>query len=447
MPNDENINATPSESSREPENNNFGVPQPVEANYSQPPFPQSGLPTPPPLAYPFYQTPDTTYQQAAPQPAYPAFQQPHKKARRLAPTLVALSLISALAGGGVGGTIVALSDDGATVSSTASRDSSVKTVSEVSTSDLTDVIQEKLSSIVTVSVVDGQSAGTGSGVVMNSEGYIITNAHVATLAGETDSGVITVQTSTGDTYDAKLVGFDPTADIAVLQIDKTAKGITPIEFASSDDVTVGSQAIAIGSPLGLSGTVTTGIVSALNRPITVESSEVSGSNAPQQAANTVALSAIQTDAAINSGNSGGALLDGNGNLIGINVAIASTSESSGSIGVGFAIPSDYVKRVASQLIADGKATHGYLGASITDYATVNSAFTSGAQIQNIEAGTPASKSGLQSGDIITKVNDNTIESATQLTALIKQQDPGSKVTITYLRGAESSTTDIVLGES
>lgn len=414
-------------------------PREPENTYQYPQYPQQ-QPQYPQQYYPFNYVEQNPYGQDN-----SAFRK--KPKGKLVPSIIALSLISALVGGGIGGSVVALSDGGSSSSSTSA--SKVDTASEVTTSDLSKTINEKLSSVVTVSVVDSQAAGTGSGVVMNDNGYIITNAHVATLEGQTDQGKITVQTSTGDDYSAQLVGYDATADLALLKIDKNAKGIKPIAFASSNKLKVGTQAIAIGSPLGLSGTVTTGIVSALNRPISVQSSQVNAdnSNNAQGAQNTVSLSAIQTDAAINQGNSGGALLDGNGNLIGINVAIASTKDSTGSIGVGFAIPSDYAKRIAQEIIDNGKATHGYLGTSISDYGTDGSAFTTGAQVKDVNAGSAAQKAGLRSGDIITKVDNTPVDSATQLTAIIKQQAPGTDVKVTYTRNGQENTTSVTLGDS
>lgn len=412
-------------------------PREPENTYQYPQYPQPQQPQYPQQYYPFHYVEQNPYGQDN-----SAFK--NKSKSKIVPGIVALSLISALVGGGVGGGVVALNDGGSSYSSTSA--SKVDTASEVTTSDLSKTINEKLASVVTISVVDSQAAGTGSGVVMNDNGYIITNAHVATLEGQTDQGKITVQTSTGDDYSAQLVGYDATADLAVLKIDKNAKGIKPITFASSDKLQVGTQAIAIGSPLGLSGTVTTGIVSALNRPISVQSSQVNADNSGA-AQNTVSLSAIQTDAAINQGNSGGALLDGSGNLIGINVAIASTKDSTGSIGVGFAIPSDYAKRIAQELIDNGKATHGYLGTSISDYGTNGSAFTTGAQVKEVNAGSAAQKAGLRSGDIITKVNDTPVDSATQLTAIIKQEAPGTNVKVTYTRNGQENTTSVTLGDS
>jgi putative serine protease PepD len=417
---------------------NYNPHDPNNYNPNIPPYPY-GPPTPQ-----VSQTP--TFSQPAPQPNGSAFVK-NKKKTTLIPTVAAFSLVSALLGGAVGGVAVATvtADNGTQISTTQTADQVTTTTNLTNTSDLTTVINNKLPSIVTISVIDGEQGGTGSGVVLNTDGYIATNAHVATLAGATITGSITVQTSTGDIYDAKLVGYDPNADLAVLQIDKTAKGIRPIQFADSDKAEIGTETIAIGSPLGLTGTVTTGVVSALNRPITVASSDVQQTQRTQQTQpGTVALNAIQTDAAINPGNSGGALLDANGNLIGINVAIASSGENSGNIGVGFAIPSNYVKRITTEIIQNGKATHGYLGTGIADYTAEGTAFTSGALIKTVEPGSAAAKAELKTGDIITEINGTPVESGIQLTAIVKQNAPGSEIKITYTRGSEEKTTTVTL---
>lgn len=351
--------------------------------------------------------------------------------------LIAACLASALVGGLAGGSVMLANYP--QPSNNESSNSSTVSVSETATSDLSDIINAALASVVTVGVDAGNAGGSGSGVVLNDEGYIVTNAHVVTLEGLTDAASITVQTSSGDTYVAELVGLDSTADIAVLKVDNEAAGLTPIQFASSSDLSVGDTTIAIGSPLGLSGTVTTGVVSALNRPILVANSEVDGSR--QQPS--TSISTIQTDAAINSGSSGGALLDGNGNLIGVNVAISSTAENSGSIGIGYAIPSDYVQRIVDEIIETGSASHGTLGVEIAD-ADNGTGFPAGARVMGVTSGSPASESGLRENDVITKVDDNVIASSGQLTAVIKQYAPGTEVTLSYQRNDEEQSVTVVL---
>jgi putative serine protease PepD len=404
----------------------------------------------------------------------PAFRaepdEPVQPRKRAFSPLVAGVLVLGLIAGGAGGAatsaiIYSQNNAGVTAAttqqgSTDSTNSGITTTETTTTTKLASIIKSKAKSVVTVGVVGTSESGTGSGVVINDQGYIVTNAHVVTLAGETGSGKITVQTSSGDSYAATLVAYDTIADVAVIKVAADSAGIAPITFADSDDVAVGDTAIVIGSPLGLSNTVTSGIISALNRPIQVQSAAVTSSQSTggfgsssgsATSTSTVALSTIQTDAAINEGNSGGALLNANGDLIGLNDAIATSTDSTGSttntgnIGIGFSIPSNYVKRIAEDLIKSKTATHGYLGASVSDYTDNDSSFSSGAKISSIVADAPAAKAGLKEGDIIEAVNGTVIEGSTQLTALVKQLTPGTKATVKYLRDGKSSTLTVTLG--
>ncbi|MBB5633883.1 putative serine protease PepD [Cryobacterium mesophilum] len=335
-------------------------------------------------------------------------------------------------------------------------------------------------SVVTVSVQGGSSAGTGSGVILTEDGYILTNTHVVTLDGETAHPTISVQSYDGHLYTAKLVGTDPITDLAVIKIQGTFQ---PLQFADSSKLNVGDDTVAIGAPLGLSNTVTNGIVSALNRSITVSSSAApkegtsptpndnggsgpfnfwefpgqggSQDQQPQSAAQqaNIFLPVIQTDAAINPGNSGGALLDLDGKVIGINVAIAGTGNStggqSGSIGVGFAIPSNLAKRIAFDIINGGAATHGLLGATVMD-VTGDSAITTktvvGASVQSVTDGGAAAKAGIRKGDVITGFNGLPITGSTDLTAQVRAAEAGSHATVTYVRNGQSTTVNVVLGE-
>lgn len=381
-----------------------------------------------------------------------------RKSNKILPVLLATCLGSALIGGGIGGGIAASVTASSQQPPTSISAAGLTTTAEaqpiadtIDKSNLASVISNTMPSVVTISATTDEAGGTGSGVVLNDQGYILTNAHVATLAGASLNAKLSVQTSTGETADAELVGYDPTADLAVLKIDPATPGLKTIAFANSDEVTLGDETIAIGSPLGLAGTVTTGIVSALNRPISVASSEVTSSDqssASQQAG--VSISAIQTDAAINPGNSGGALLNASGELIGINVAIASAGTSqgeAGNIGVGFAIPSSYAQRIAEEIITKGSATHGYLGSGVSDETETGTVFTTGAVLQGVKSESPAAQAGLKDGDVITKFGDAAIESATQLVAVVKQEAPGSTVTVTYERNGEPSTANVTLTSS
>jgi putative serine protease PepD len=314
-----------------------------------------------------------------------------------------------------------------------------------------------LPSVVTLSVSSSSSGATGSGVVLSSDGYILTNAHVVTIDGETSKVIIEVKTSADKIYRAVVIGIDPTNDLAVIKA--AGSGFTPIEFADSSTINVGDSAVAIGAPLGYDATVTAGVVSALHRTIQVESSEVrkdggsslelwnSGSSAAP-----VNLDVIQTDAAINPGNSGGALINDKGQLIGINVAIASatsTSSQVGSIGVGFAIPSNVAQRISTQLIKDGKVSHGLLGALVSDQPSSEGkgSFTVGAKVQQLTAGGAAEKAGLKVGDIVIECDGQTIDSSSNLTAAIRAKEAFSTVTLKVLRGKETIEITATLGDA
>jgi putative serine protease PepD len=345
-----------------------------------------------------------------------------------------------------------------------------------SVNNITAVAAKASASVVTISVTGKAASGTGSGVILSKDGYVLTNTHVVTLDGEIANPAVQVTSSDGHLYDATVVGTDPIADLAVIKL-KDASNLSPAEFGDSSKLNVGETAIAIGAPLGLNNTVTDGIVSALNRSISIASSAApksggSGDSATPNtqspfdfwqfnngqgstgqsttAAATISLPVIQTDAAINPGNSGGALLDSNAKVIGINVAIASAgqtsaSSQSGSIGVGFAIPSNLAQRVANEIIKTGKATHGLLGASVQDVTATGSGAVVGASIKAITSGGGADKAGLKSGDVITVFNGAPITNATDLTAQVRFLAAGASTSLTYVRDGKSSTVDVTLG--
>jgi putative serine protease PepD len=306
-------------------------------------------------------------------------------------------------------------------------------------------------SVVTIRVAGQNSAGNGSGVVLTSDGYIVTNAHVVTLGGSTADVGLSVRTNWGEVFPATLIGVDPTNDLAVIKIEST-KPLTPMVFADSTKINVGDQVVAIGAPLGFEATVTRGIVSALNRTIQVASSENpeeqglqfwSGSSVPP-----VNLGVIQTDAAINPGNSGGALVNDKGELVGINVAIAKAGSSaeSGSIGVGFAIPANVAKRISDDIIANGSATHGVLGVLVTDSMSSDSgsAFPVGALIVEVTPGGAADKIGLLAGDVVVRLNDKLVTKSSELTSAVRQERKGTLVEIEILRDGNKLVFDVVL---
>jgi putative serine protease PepD len=314
-----------------------------------------------------------------------------------------------------------------------------------------------LPSVVTLSVSGKTAAGTGSGVVLTSDGYILTNAHVVTLDGETDQVRIEIKTSAGKIFRAKIVGTDPTNDLAVIKA--SGSGFSPIEFTDSSLVNVGDFAVAIGSPLGYDATVTLGVISAMNRTISVDSAAVpeDGSSSlqlwqDQNSRAPVNLDVIQTDAAINPGNSGGALVNDKGQLIGINVAIASATSSNsqaGNIGVGFAIPSNVAKRVSDQIIKTGKVSHGLLGAMVTDakFSDSSASFSVGARIEKLTAGGPAEKAGLKVGDVVIECQGSPIYSAKTLTAAIRANPALAKVTLKVQRDGKEITIETTLGDA
>ena len=315
-------------------------------------------------------------------------------------------------------------------------------------------------SVVTVNVSSAQSAGNGSGEFLTADGYILTNTHVVTLDGESASVNIEVKTFDGKIYKARVIGTDPTNDLAVIKVDAPVE-FTPIKFADSTKLNVGDNVVAIGAPLGLAQTVTKGIVSALNRTIQVANSAApsTGSNGDgfgglqffNGTGSSINLSVIQTDAAINPGNSGGALVDEKGRLVGVNVAIANAGSTgqSGSIGVGFAIPSNIAKRIAAEIIKTGSASHALLGAMVSDATnSSNSAsFSIGAKVEKLTAGGAAEKGGVQVGDVIVKFNGTAITSASELTAAVRQLAANSKATLELVRAGKTLTLEVTLGNA
>jgi putative serine protease PepD len=323
------------------------------------------------------------------------------------------------------------------VVSTPDSDAPAGSVEEVAATVLPSVVKLDVSGAAD-ELTDTTEAGSGSGIILSSDGQILTNAHVAELAGE--DGEITVSFNDGTKASARVLGTDPLTDTAVLQADDVS-GLTPATIGKSGNLDVGEQVVAIGSPFGLESTVTSGIVSALDRPVDV------GSDGQ---GNSTTYPAIQTDAAINPGNSGGPLVDMDGNVVGINSSIRTASngvmqEESGSIGLGFAIPIDAVLPIVEQLAAGETPTHARLGITVTDVADASGAeVVEGALIEEISDGSAAGSAGLQDGDVITKIDDRMISSADGLVATIRSYRPGDDVEVTYVRDGESATTTLTL---
>ncbi|NKR42912.1 PDZ domain-containing protein [Rhodococcus hoagii] len=357
------------------------------------------------------------------------------RARRVGRTaLVAGAVALALVSGGIGGVVgsLASSNNGSSAPVSNALDApkpSTSPASNAPAGSVEAVAAKVVPSVVQIQVAGTRGEGEGSGVILSSDGLIMTNNHV--IAGGGTDGKLLVAFSDGSTAPATLVGTDPTSDIAVIKVDGKS-GLTPIELGSSEDVKVGEEVVAIGSPLGLAGTVTAGIVSALDRPVST-----SGETGNQ---NTV-IDAIQTDAAINPGNSGGALVNMEGQLVGINTAIATAGGQGGSIGLGFAIPVDQARRIADELVKTGKATQAIIGVQVAAKDA-----TGGATVVDVTGGGPAEKAGIPKGAVVTKVDDRVITSGDALIAAIRSHAPGDKVSVTYKDpSGNSKTVDVELG--
>ena len=391
---------------------------------------------------PSYRGPHDPYRPADPTRVLPGpGGQPEKRSRagRLTVGAVAIAVLSA----GVGGGVATLVQPGRpSLTSTSSGATVGEPAASLPTGSIEQVAAKVVPSVVKLETDMGRQSEEGSGIILSSDGLILTNNHVVAAANGGPGAPGGVQTkvtfANGVTTSFKVVGTDPSSDIAVVQA-VGAKGLAPITLGSSSNLRVGQNVVAVGSPLGLEGTVTTGIVSALNRPV------AAGGDAQNQ--NTV-LDAIQTDAAINPGNSGGALVNMNGELVGVNSAIAtlggdSSQSQSGSIGLGFAIPVDQAKRIADELIQSGTASHASLGVQVGNDASVD-----GAKIVDVTAGGAAAAAGLPNGAVVTKVDDRVINSADALVAAVRSRAPGEKVTLTYLDpSGKPLTADVTLGKA
>ncbi len=367
-------------------------------------------------------------------------QQKRSRTGALVAGAVAIAVVSAGVGGGVA--VLAQPDRTTTTTSFGGAAPSVPAAS-LPVGSVEQVAAKVVPSVVKLETDMGRASEEGSGIILSSDGLILTNNHVVAAAapgapGSPGAAQTKVTFADGRTTTFSIVGTDPSSDIAVVRA-QGASGLTPITLGSSENLRVGQDVVAVGSPLGLEGTVTTGIVSALNRPV------AAGGDARNQ--NTV-LDAIQTDAAINPGNSGGALVNMNGELVGVNSAIAtlggdSGQSQSGSIGLGFAIPVDQAKRIADELVQNGTATHASLGVQVGNDAGVD-----GAKIVEVTAGGAAATAGLPSGVVVTKVNDRVISSADALVAAVRSKAPGTKITLTYLDpSGKPATLDVTLGKA
>ena len=299
--------------------------------------------------------------------------------------------------------------------------------------------------VVSIAIATDKGNALGSGVIFDKEGHIITNNHVVAGASE-----IQVTLADGRVYEAETTGTDPATDLAVIQLKDAPDNLTVAQLGDSDKLATGQDVMAIGNPLGLSSTVTTGIISALDRPV-VNSQNEDGSGG--SASSAVYTNAIQIDAAINPGNSGGPLFDEKGRVIGITSSIATMGRSSsgeggsGSIGIGFAIPVKLADKVAKQLIKSGTATHAYLGVTLdTDGATADGEKRAGAKITSVEGGSPADKAGLKKGDVVIAIDGKTTAQGSALTGYVRQYSANDKVKLTVIRDSKKQDIEVTLAE-
>ncbi|TRX37681.1 S1C family serine protease [Corynebacterium guaraldiae] len=335
-------------------------------------------------------------------------------------TALAMMLVAAIAVGGVTGAVVGKAGDDKSSTSTVNevlerQPVANSTGNEPAAGSVEDVASKVLPSVVSIYSMTRSGGAEGSGSIISPDGYVLTNHHV--VAGADQGGRLEVTMNDGSRHSATFVASDATTDVGVIKIDDVSD-LPFLQFGDSDAAAVGQEVVAVGSPLGLNATVTSGIVSAKNRPV----------RASQEGGESSLIDAIQTDAAVNPGNSGGPLVDMEGNIIGMNSMIASLSGGSnaegGSIGLGFAIPSNFAKRMADELINNGKVKHPTLGVKVRAQSD-----TLGAEIVDVESDSPADKAGLKSGDVVTRVNDRLIESSDALIAATRSQEFGATVTL------------------
>ncbi|MGW3472769.1 S1C family serine protease [Saccharopolyspora sp. NPDC000995] len=382
-------------------------------------------------AQPPHSTQQFPHSQPWPSGGYSAPVQPPQQRNRhggLIAGAAALALVAGLVGGGVGGYVgYQLGGDKGAVTAL-DQPRPARSASTAPQGSVQQVAEKVLPSVVQLQLVTARGAGEGSGIVLSSDGYILTNNHVVDGGGQ--RGQLTALFHDNRSASVRVVGTDPSSDLAVVKAD--IAGLTPVGLGRSDDLPVGAPVVAIGSPFGLSGTVTSGIISAKDRP--VRAGGESGSE------DTV-LNALQTDAAINPGNSGGPLVDMDGNVVGINSAIyspGSGQQQAGSVGLGFAIPIDQARRIATELKDTGSATQTTLGVRISN------AQQPGAQVRDVTAGGPAQQAGIQSGDVITKIDDRAILDSDSLVAAVRSHSPGERVRISVTGAGGDRTVDATL---
>ena len=420
-------------------------PQPIQGPHMvhNPQATQGPAPAAPPLPFDANHAAGP-YPASVPVEAQTATKKP-RKARKTLAAFVAVALLSAGVGGG--SAIVANHYLGGSHPSAISTATTTQVAQASANSpDWTATAAAVKNAVVAIKVEGSSGQGQGSGVVIDAQGHIVTNNHVVSGAGQGAKLSVTI----GDkTYSAQVVGTDPSTDLAVLKLENPPSNLTVASWGDSSTLKVGQPVMAVGNPLGLSDTVTTGIVSALNRPVTTQAVTDNDNNVSDQGSSDVVVtSAIQTNAAINPGNSGGALVDSSGALVGITSSIASlasngsSSGQSGNIGIGFAIPSAQVKSVVEQLIANGTVKHPQLGIRASNGT---SGTQLGAQVEDIAQGSAAAQAGLQKGDLITAIDGTPVVGSESLVAQVRSHEVGKEVTLSVIRGSETLELKVTLG--
>lgn len=403
---------------------------------SEPTAPQATQVPPPPPA------PGAAPEHTAVLPAYAAqpYGAPAEEPRRsrvagwVWPSVAALALVAGLVGGAVGGAAYQNLDSSSGSSGLGGVSIETKAPLPADNGSIAAVAQKVLPSTVQI-IADTESeerGATGSGFILDREGHVVTNNHVVAGADH-PGGQVTVVTSEGKRLKAEIVGRTQAYDLAVLEV-KGLEGVTPAALGTSTDLQVGEGVVAIGSPLGLANTVTTGIVSALNRPV---------STSGDSDDTTSFINAVQTDAAVNPGNSGGPLVDLRGRVVGVNSAIATVAGSStgqgGNIGVAFAIPVEQVRTTVDEILRDGEASYPVIGASVSSGPDED-----GAHVEDVTPGSPADGAGLQKGDVITAINGHSVSDNASLIVAIRAQMPGDTVELTVVRGGKERTVKVKL---
>ncbi|MPZ62289.1 MAG: PDZ domain-containing protein [Propionibacteriales bacterium] len=405
----------------------WAPPSPSAQNGPNPATPPGPVPTPGGaggFGSPLHATPPPP-----PPPAPPTSQRP----RRGVGVVVTAIIAGALAGLGGAAAYDSLTDDASVRPSNTSLDSPASNVSDKPAPKGS--VQEVANAILPSVVMINAGAGSGSGIVISADGLILTNNHV--VEGASEGGELAVSFNDGSTASADVLGTDPVTDLAVIQAEDVS-GLKPATLGSSSDLAVGQQVVAVGSPFGLDSTVTSGIVSALNRPV---SAGGSGQGEP------TVFPAVQTDAAINPGNSGGPLVNMRGEVIGINSAIYSPTSitgQSGSVGLGFAVPIDEARPIANQLVDGEEPSHAQIGVTVTNQSGENG-LSGGAQVHSIEEDSAADGAGLEQGDLITRVDEHVITTSDDLVAIVRTFRPGDEVSLTVLRDGDEQQIDLTLG--